>query len=191
MELSKRRNVYPTCHIPRLWAKNDLFTEIMTNHDGPTTPRFKPFDRIIRNPQFNLFAEGDTIYSYGYHFPIARKLPTIRGKGQRALLTTSTYGVTTAKHISAVRWALVAAEYAIVELPPELWDYAAAKRKRGIRDWFRKRALPLIEQYQNANAAQRDRVFDRLFDLRQEYIAVAQTLGVHASGRMITMPTFD
>jgi hypothetical protein len=23
----------------------------------------------------NLFIEGDTIYSYGYHFPIARRLP--------------------------------------------------------------------------------------------------------------------
>lgn len=57
-----------------------------------------------RNPQDNFYFIGDTIYSYGSHFPIARK---IRHKGQLAVLFTNCrYSNTTAKHISYVRRAI-------------------------------------------------------------------------------------
>jgi hypothetical protein len=55
-----------------------------------------------RNPQRNFYFEGDTIYSYGRHFPIARFVD-----GKRAVLfTTRTYSNTTAGHIHTVRRAL-------------------------------------------------------------------------------------
>ncbi|MCP3684450.1 MAG: hypothetical protein GY861_17360 [bacterium] len=47
-----------------------------------------------------MFIEGDTIYSYGYHFPIARRF------GDKFLFTTNKYSITTAKHKSEVSSAL-------------------------------------------------------------------------------------
>jgi hypothetical protein len=51
----------------------------------------------------NMFIDGDTIYSYGRHFPIATRID-----GQ-FYLTTHTYSVSTARHISEVRNALIRA----------------------------------------------------------------------------------
>jgi len=58
-----------------------------------------------RNRQGNLYFTGDTIYSYGAHFPIARHVTN--ESGERAVLfTTATYSVTTSSHCSAVRSAI-------------------------------------------------------------------------------------
>ena len=57
-------------------------------------------DGYERGNSGNMFIEGDTIYSYGYHFAIARRVcPGV-------LVTTRTYSSTTAKHVSHVRHAL-------------------------------------------------------------------------------------
>jgi hypothetical protein len=57
-----------------------------------------------RNSNNNLFFDGDTIYSYGRHFPIARHAEHC-GKAF-VLFTNDSYSVTTAKHISMVRRAI-------------------------------------------------------------------------------------
>ena len=50
----------------------------------------------------SLFFEGDTIYSYGYHFRIAKHVTN--SKGETAILFTERgYSNSTAKHISTVR----------------------------------------------------------------------------------------
>lgn len=49
----------------------------------------------------NIFFEGDTIYSYGYHFPIARFID-----GQKVLFTLDSYSTSTSKHIGIVSSAL-------------------------------------------------------------------------------------
>ena len=49
----------------------------------------------------NMFFEGDTIYSYGHHFPIARF-----ARPDTVLFTSKRYSVSTAKHISYTRGAL-------------------------------------------------------------------------------------
>lgn len=55
-----------------------------------------------RNPNDNLFVSGNTIYSYGSHFPIASHISN--KKHENALLfTTRGYSNTTAKHLSIVR----------------------------------------------------------------------------------------
>lgn len=57
-----------------------------------------------RTPQGNFYFRGDTIYSYGSHFPIAKHITN--GTGVNAVLFTErTYSNTTAKHIHAVRHA--------------------------------------------------------------------------------------
>ena len=48
-----------------------------------------------RNSSESVFFQGDTIYSYGHHFPMARILA-----GGRVLITTRTYSVTTSGHLS-------------------------------------------------------------------------------------------
>lgn len=41
----------------------------------------------------NMFIDGDTIYSYGYHFPIAKRISK-----KVVWLNTSKYSVTTSRH---------------------------------------------------------------------------------------------
>ena len=81
----RKKHVFDTGEIPHLWAHR-------TQEDA-------------RNRQGNLYFTGDTIYSYGSHFPIARHVTN--DAGQRAVLfTTATYSVTTSSHCSAVRSAI-------------------------------------------------------------------------------------
>jgi len=75
--MSKRiRTVHPADMVAHLWAHKS--------------------QDFARNPGHNLYFHGDTIYSYGSHFPIARH---ITRKGQSAVLfTTKSYSATTAGH---------------------------------------------------------------------------------------------
>jgi hypothetical protein len=59
----------------------------------------------------NLFFEGDTIYSYGYHFPIAKKVAF-----EKVLFTTREYSNTTARHKSLVARAIPSA-WLIISIP--------------------------------------------------------------------------
>lgn len=52
----------------------------------------------------HMFIEGDTIYSYGSHFPIARRY--IKGDRQIYVMNTRGYSATTGRHKSYVRNAL-------------------------------------------------------------------------------------
>lgn len=52
----------------------------------------------------NFFFSGDTIYSYGYHFPIAKHMAGSQGENG-VLFTERTYSNTTATHIQVVRQA--------------------------------------------------------------------------------------
>lgn len=63
--------------------------------------------RAIRTPQGNLYTSGNTIYSYGSHFPIAKHYWDKKGK-HYVLLTTRRYSNTTAKHIGYVTCAIPA-----------------------------------------------------------------------------------
>lgn len=51
----------------------------------------------------SMFIEGDTIYSYGHHFPIA----VVDRKNKTAEFNEDKYSVTTGKHKSKVRGALL------------------------------------------------------------------------------------
>lgn len=58
-----------------------------------------------RNSTGNIFFEQDTIYSYGHHFPMARRV-VVKGGTVAYLMTTRGYSSTTAKHLSFTRQAL-------------------------------------------------------------------------------------
>lgn len=55
-----------------------------------------------RNGNDTFYFSGDTIYSYGSHFPIAKHVTNSRGD-KAILFTTSGYSTTTSQHISLVR----------------------------------------------------------------------------------------
>lgn len=78
------KHVYPTNEIAHLWA-----------HKTQTS---------ARNGQGNFYFDGDTIYSYGSHFPIARHVAAAAGNA--VLFTTRTRSVTTSRHVSDVRRAI-------------------------------------------------------------------------------------
>lgn len=81
--MSRQKYVYPTDEIAHLWA-----------HKTQSS---------ARNGR-NFYFEGDTIYSYGSHFPIARHVE-FNGK-HYVLFTTRSYSATTAKHVNLVRRAV-------------------------------------------------------------------------------------
>jgi len=85
----RQKHVYPTNEISHLW--------------------FHKTQASARNAQANLYFEGETIYSYGSHFPIARHVvdnPTKKNPKPAILFTTRSWSVTTSGHVSAVRSAI-------------------------------------------------------------------------------------
>lgn len=58
-----------------------------------------------RNAQGNFYFDGDTIYSYGRHFSIARHVTNKQGQAA-ILFTARDYSVTTARHVNMVRQAI-------------------------------------------------------------------------------------
>lgn len=58
-----------------------------------------------RSSNGQFYFNGDTIYSYGSHFPIASFVKDLQGN-DRLLFVTRSYSVTTSRHIAYVRQAL-------------------------------------------------------------------------------------
>lgn len=76
------KHVVNDSEVPHLWA-NQLQSD-------------------ARNRHGNIYFEGETIYSYGRHFPIARIFKDKKGN-ETVFFTLDTYSNTTAKHIRSVR----------------------------------------------------------------------------------------
>ena len=72
----RTRTVYPADMVAHLWAHKS--------------------QDYARNPGHNFYFHGDTIYSYGSHFPVARHVENKRGRA--VLFTTRSYSATTAGH---------------------------------------------------------------------------------------------
>jgi hypothetical protein len=73
-----------------------------------------------RNAGETFYFEQDTIYSYGYHFPLAEFARTPSGT-DIVLVNSRSYSVTTAKHASYVRSAIPDG-YFIATLPDNAWN---------------------------------------------------------------------
>ena len=81
----------------------------MTNKE--IAAAFAAGKRTGKNANGSLFIDGDTLYSYGYHFPLARINPETR----HALRNARKYSVTTSKHSGLVAFALSQAGYTITD----------------------------------------------------------------------------
>lgn len=102
-----------------------------------------------RNSGGTLYFRGDTIYSYGSHFPIARRV-----RAGLVLFTTDSYSVTTAKHISYVRQAI-----------PLSWEVILVTRPDESPDWLLQGVHNEIEEAMKRMVTPRTRrtTKDRLF----------------------------
>jgi hypothetical protein len=81
----RAKHVFPSAELPHLWAHR--------------------VQDSARNAHGNLFFRGDTIYSYGEHFPIARHVTNSKGK-RAVLFNSASYSSTTSSHQGAVRSAI-------------------------------------------------------------------------------------
>ena len=120
--MTKRiRTVHPVDMVAHLWANRT--------------------QDYARNPGHNFYFSGDTIYSYGSHFPIARHVETKRGRA--VLFTTRSYSSTTAGHKCVVS---SACRHLTTFHVPDVYgtDYRAGF------DSYRKRYLELAQKYTKA-----------------------------------------
>jgi hypothetical protein len=110
IKMSKRiKHVFSSSYeVAHVWASRSLDFGNNGTYDG------------------NCFFTGDTIYSYGHHFPIAKfhKMPN----GQEIVLfNSSSYSVSTSRHQGEVRSA-IPDFYKVVSLPAKLWfNYKAGR----------------------------------------------------------------
>lgn len=85
----------------------DFEVESMAMSNGALAKRF--VEGATSGKGSHMFIDGDTIYSYGRHFPVAT-----RSGGNTFWLTDQRYSVSTARHISEVRNAIIRAGYSYV-----------------------------------------------------------------------------
>lgn len=178
--MAKRvRSVYPTNEIPHLWAHG--------LEEG----------RKIRNGSSNVYAIGDTIYSYGSHFPMAQRVEVadaarnVHGRAMPGsvgyLFTTRTYSVTTAGHLSAVRGAM-RDNGRVFHIDPVdaagrgLWEPLATRKgsARPVAEWFQGRINRAAEEA----AAPRIRPGTRLAHLDRVDALIAEWREVHSFFRV-------
>lgn len=92
-------------------------------------------ERWISNPKNlktryangNIFSEGDTLYSYGYHFKLGILIRNSDGGITHAVLNGNTYSPTTTRHQSATRGALRRAGIQFIIVPFESLGSAGVK----------------------------------------------------------------
>lgn len=87
----------------------------------------------------NVFFEGDTLYSYGYHFPMA----TFSENGQTVYFTTQGYSVSTSKHLGYARSALSHFDFIYCYDPKAARDGRHAKNLQNFNDLAKEQAYKL------------------------------------------------
>ena len=152
----REKTVYPVDMVAHLWAH-------------------KAQD-YARNPGHNFYFSGDTIYSYGSHFPIARHVENKRG-GSAVLLTTRSYSVTTSGHTWTVQRAC---EHLTVFHVPDVDNREPRKQFAD----YRARYMALVGKY--AKARQRKPEYLPLLrDLVEEANRFAEFFGLRSR---LTLP---
>jgi len=123
------RHVYPSDEIVHLWA-----------HGA---------DRDLRNASGNVFTIGDTIYSYGTHFPMAMRIST-KEDLTVYLVSTRSYSVTTSSHQNMVRCAIPSDGTLIIPLDPHLWELVHDKASgKELREHFQERIDDFLKDANN------------------------------------------
>jgi hypothetical protein len=131
-----------------------------------------------KTPTRNFYFEGNTIYSYGMHFPVARHVKTKRGDA--VLMTTRSHSITTNGHINNVSRACC--HLTVFHADPKDWNRPAV-----ILESYRIRILETLKKYVKARVY-KDHYERIMRELVEDGNALAVFFGL--SGR-ITMPDLD
>lgn len=127
--------------------------------------------RSARSHNGNVFFEGDTLYSYGRHFPLGRFVANKAGE-RVVLLNSNSYSITTSKHQSWAWGAVYGLGLPVFRVPGCSADHAANVQSlaeaAGALALSAKRARPENRDYRLADAA-------TAFDAARDY---ARTFGV-------------
>ncbi len=138
--------------------------------------------------QSRFFFEGDTIYSYGRHFPIARHVTNRKGE-KAVLITTRGYSKTTNGHIWAVRGAIRHLENVFdVERPDR--DFTSKSGKLSVREEIAKHAVKYTELLELASKSRTKtgEYLGRAARLAQDTAAFAKFFGVPFPAKQFTAP---
>lgn len=159
------RHVVPSSEVPHLWA-----------HCAQSD---------ARTSRGNLFFDGNVIFSYGRHFPIARHVANKSGK-TAVLFTTATYSVTTAGHCSSVRSAI---SHLTVFHVPDVWADTREKHHTNLRDYAERISKTLLRTAR----ARKNKEWDhkRALELRTEATAYAKFFGLKYADVLPKVPALD
>jgi hypothetical protein len=148
------KHVFSNHEIPHLWAHQ-------TQSEA-------------RNAKNSFYFDGDTIYSYGSHFPIARIVTNERG--DRAILVTNrSYSVTTSRHVSRVRAAIPSSTRKFFVRDPSEQPSATFKRE------FPTDIRAALERAATANKRNRPKHLATATEVHARALEFAEFFGLDAS----------
>jgi hypothetical protein len=171
------KSVYGTDEIPHLWAHR------------------LPKDRRIRNARGNLYAEGDTLYSYGPHFPIARRV--VRNGEVVYLYTTRRYSATTRGHCRLAERAM-SGNGRRFDIDPvdgarrSLWEPLAERKgsARPVAEWYQSRIdrCALYAMRPRIRSATRMKHLERAAAILEEWRAIHSAFGLRIGVGAVRAP---
>lgn len=134
-ERKRTRHVFSSGEVPHLW--------------------YHKTQDSARNATGSLYFEGDTVYSYGSHFPIARHVSV--GKKNAVLFTTRTYSVTTSGHCSSVRSA-IPSDAVMFEVPEVFPDsrYASNSHEQNKADYLKRIETAILSSVRARSSFQKE-----------------------------------
>lgn len=103
----------------------DRWTQYVESGKWPTNASGT---RALSMEGHSIFADGDTIYSYGRHFPMATAIRNKNGSVRLILVNGDTYSSTTSQHQGSVRAAVSRMGYPSVIVPFSALDAASIVR---------------------------------------------------------------
>lgn len=172
--MSREKHVFSTHEIPHLWLHQ-------TQADG-------------RNAAGNLFFRDGTIYSYGSHFPIARRYTS--KSGGCVLFTTASYSVTTARHIGHVRQA-IPASVPVFNVPNVTWsgsDSSSAQDKENhaanLADYVKRIESAIIKSARARSSWQKESSHDGAVAMSADARAYAKFFRVRCP-KLPAVPALD
>ena len=148
--MARIRYVHPVDMVAHLWANQ--------SQDS------------ARNQRGNFHFYGDTIYSYGSHFPIARHVETKRGRA--VLFTTRDYSVTTSGH----KWTVLRACQHLTVFHVQ---HPTDSDRKAQFDEYRQRYVELARKYSRARS-NKPWILGSLRDLVDEANRFAQFFGLRS-----------
>lgn len=106
----------------------------------------------------NVFSEGDTLYSYGYHFPMARRKLVGDNNKQVFWVAERTSTATTNKHISYVMYRV--SEYS--HMPAFVQPNMRNGDWSSIAHWYNKEIASLKKSIENARLEHKKEAYARV-----------------------------